>query len=120
MRLVQSLANSANGAKLEQWMGRVLTPLPASVGSSGETLDIHAELIAVVAGLLQAPIASEDINEFLVLGSDLLDPDTIELRELILAFDALLASDEADQLQILLRNLTYNPPHLKRHRSLAS
>ena len=113
MRLVQSLANSANGAKLEQWMGRVLTPLPDSVGSSGETLDIHAELIAVVAGLLQAPIASEDINEFLVLGSDLLDPDTIELRELILAFDALLASDEADQLQILLRNLTYNPPHLK-------
>ena len=31
MRLVQSLANSENGAKLEQWMGRVLTPLPDAV-----------------------------------------------------------------------------------------
>ena len=113
MRLVQSLANSANGAKLEAWMGRILTPVPSAVGTDGETLDIHAELIAVIAGLLQAPIASEDINEFLVLGSDLLDPDTIELRELILAFDALLASDEADQLQVLLRNLMHNPPHLK-------
>ena len=43
----------------------------------------------------------------------MLNPDTIELRELILAFDTLLASDEADQLQVLLRNLTYNPSHLK-------
>ena len=112
MRLVQSLANSTDGAKLEAWMARVLTPLPDTLSASGELLDIHAELISMVAGLLQAPISSDDIDEFLVLGSDLLDPEEIQLRELILAFDTLLASDEADQLQTLLRNLVHNPQHL--------
>lgn len=112
MRLTQSLANSTDGAKLEAWMARVLNPVPAAVSSTGESLDIHAELISMVAGLLQAPISSEDIDEFLILGSDLLDPEEIQIRELILAFDSLLASDEADQLQMLLRNLMHNPAHL--------
>ena len=66
MRLVQSLANSTDGAKLEAWMARVLTPLPETIGSAGEVLDIHAELISMVAGFLQAPISSEDIDEFRV------------------------------------------------------
>ena len=112
MRLVQSLANSSNGEILEAWVGNILSPLPTLTDSNGEALDVHAELISLVAGLLQAPIEGTDIDEFLVLGSDLLDPEAIELRDLILAFDTLLESDEADQLQVLLRNMTFNPEGL--------